>query len=74
MRSSGDDEVTGQVTSGQFCETGTNYTLYFAAQFNRPFDADGDLDRHGRHPGYHLCSGTACGAFVTFDTESDPWY
>ena len=27
----GDHEVTGQVTSGQFCSTGTNYTVYFAA-------------------------------------------
>ena len=38
---SGDDNISGAVTSGQFCDTGTPYTLYFTARFNRPFSSAG---------------------------------
>ncbi len=68
----GRDEITGQVTSGQFCGTGTNYTVYFAARFNRLFASDGSWDGASVSPGRTTCSGTACGAYVTFDTRSDP--
>ena len=37
----GHDEVEGQVSSGQFCGTGTTYTLHFAARFDRPFSSAG---------------------------------
>ena len=37
----GRDEVEGQVSSGQFCGTGTNYTLHFVALFDRPFSSAG---------------------------------
>jgi predicted alpha-1,2-mannosidase len=63
--------LTGQVSSGQFCQTGTNYTLYFAARFNRPFAAEGSWNGATVSPGSPTCSGTACGAFVTFDTRTD---
>jgi predicted alpha-1,2-mannosidase len=66
------DEITGKVTSGQFCGTGTNYTLYFAARFNRPFTASGSWSGAVVSPGRSTCSGTACGAYATFDTTSDP--
>ena len=33
----GDREVDGSVTSGHFCDTPGTYTLYFDAQFDRPF-------------------------------------
>ncbi len=33
----GDREVDGAVTSGYFCDTPGTYTLYFSAQFDRPF-------------------------------------
>ena len=68
----GDDEVTGQVTSGQFCSTGTDYTVYFDAVFDRPFTAGGSWSGSTVTPGATSCSGTACGAYVTFDTRSDP--
>ncbi len=38
VRVVGHDEIEGQVTSGQFCQTGTNYTLHFVARFQHPFD------------------------------------
>jgi predicted alpha-1,2-mannosidase len=37
----GDQEITGAVTSGHFCGQPDNYTVYFAARFNRPFTASG---------------------------------
>lgn len=72
LRLTGHDEVTGSVTSGQFCGTGTNYTLFFAARFDRPFSSAGTWNGSVVDPGRSTCSGTACGAYVRFDTTSDP--
>ena len=63
----GHDEVEGQVTSGQFCGTGTDYTLHFAAQFEDAFDTSGTYGNAGPVPASPTCSGTTCGAYVTFD-------
>jgi predicted alpha-1,2-mannosidase len=68
----GADELTGKVTAGQFCGTGTDYTLYFAARFDRPVTAHGTWDGSAVSPGSTSCGGAACGAWVTFDTTSDP--
>ena len=51
----GHHEIEGQVTSGQFCGTGTNYTLHFVALFDHPFSAAGTwtatpAPRPGRPP------------------------
>ena len=67
----GNDEVTGQVTSGQFCQTGTLYTLYFAAAFNRPFETSGTWNGKSVSPGTAKCESTGCGAYVTFDASTD---
>jgi predicted alpha-1,2-mannosidase len=64
----GNDEVTGQVTSGQFCQTGTDYTVHFAALFDRPFSASGTWAGSSVSPGSPGCTGTGCGAYFTFDT------
>jgi predicted alpha-1,2-mannosidase len=66
----GRDEVEGQVTSGQFCGTGTNYTLHFVALFERPFAAAGSWSAGVVRPGTTSCTGPSCGAYVTFDTTS----
>jgi predicted alpha-1,2-mannosidase len=66
----GQDAITGQVTSGQFCGTGTNYTLYFSAQFSRPFASAGSWQGAAVTPGATACQGPTCGAFVTFNTET----
>ena len=71
VRLVGDDEVEGQVTSGQFCQTGTNYTVHFVALFERPFSSAGTWDAAGAFRGSTECTGTTCGAFVTFDTRSE---
>ncbi len=70
-RIAANDEVIGQVTSGQFCGTGTSYTVYFVAQFNRSFSSAGTWDSTAVHPGMSQCSGPACGAYLTFDAEHD---
>ena len=66
----GRDEVVGQVSSGQFCGTGTNYTLHFVALFDRPFSSAGTWVSAGVSPGSSSCSGPTCGAFVTFDPSA----
>ncbi len=66
----GQNEVEGQVTSGQFCGTGTNYTVHFVALFDRPFSSGGTWNSSGTAPGRATCTGTSCGAFVTFDTRT----
>jgi predicted alpha-1,2-mannosidase len=67
----GRDELVGQVTSGQFCGTGTNYTLHFVALFDRPFSAAGTWTSSGAAPDASSCDGTTCGAYVTFDTSRE---
>jgi predicted alpha-1,2-mannosidase len=66
----GHNEVEGQVTSGQFCGTGSSYTLHFVALFDRPFSASGMWSGSGTAPGAADCSGMSCGAFATFDTTT----
>ncbi len=68
----GGEELTGEVTAGQFCGTGSNYTLYFAAKFDRAFAAHGTWDGSAVSAGSSACAGAACGAWVTFDTTSNP--
>ena len=67
----GHDEVEGQVSSGQFCGTGTSYTLHFVARFDRPFSSAGTWSNAGVRSGTDACSGTTCGSFVTFDTTKE---
>ncbi len=67
----GHDEVEGHVSSGQFCGTGTSYTLHFVARFDRPFSSAGTWGNAGVRPGTDACSGTTCGSFVTFDTTKE---
>ncbi len=68
VRLVGDDELTGSVTSGNFCGIPGNYTLYFVARFSTPFVASGTWQ--GGPPGPTAsCTGTAdvsCGAWVSF--------
>ena len=65
------EEIEGQVSSGQFCGTGTPYTLHFVALFDRPFSSAGAWDDAGTLPGATTCTGTSCGSYVTFDTTKE---
>lgn len=66
----GHDEIEGQVTSGGFCGTGTDYTLHFVARFQRPFASSGTWSAGGVGPGTTSCTGPSCGAYVTYDTTA----
>ena len=60
------------MTSGEFCGTGTRYTLYFVARFDRPFASVGTWNGVGGDGGEPAsCAGPQCGAYVTFDTRVD---
>ncbi len=69
---SGHNVISGQVTSGGFCGTGTGYTLYFSARFDRPFSSSGSWSGTTVSPGTPACAGPTCGAYVTFNTTEDP--
>jgi len=68
----GDREITGSVTSGEFCDTIGAYTLHFDARFDRPFE------RVATWQGSHIVAGARTGhgphsgAVITFDTTHDP--
>ncbi|HEX8291672.1 MAG TPA: hypothetical protein VF570_07960, partial [Pyrinomonadaceae bacterium] len=50
-RAEGDRRMTGMVASGAFCGTRNRYVLYFAAEFDRPFDSFGSWDGDRVLPG-----------------------
>ena len=66
----GSDEIEGSVTSGGFCTTPTMYTLHFVAEFDRPFVSHGTWQASGLSPDSSQCSGTSCGAWVSFATTA----
>ncbi len=67
----GDDEVTGSITEGGFCDMPNSSTVYFAAKFNRPFSAEGTWNGSTVTAGGTTSSGLNNGAYVSFDTSSD---
>ena len=70
----GDDQLTGSVTSGDFCGIPGDYTLYFAARFSTPFASAGTWT-NGTVTPTRSCTGTAtvsCGAWVDFGAAGSP--
>jgi len=55
----GDDEVTGSTTSGHFCQTLGTYTIYFALQFDRPFQSAGSWRDTTVTPGATSCAASS---------------
>ena len=66
----GDDEVTGSITEGRFCDMPNMSTVYFAAKFDRPFTAHGTWNGSTVTPGSASATGQDSGAYVSFDTTS----
>ena len=67
----GDRSITGSVSSGRFCGMKQNkYTVYFAAEFNRPFTRFGTWTGPSLHPGRRSLAGAQSGGFVEFDTTT----
>ena len=76
-------EITGSTSSGYFCAQRPRYRVYFAAVFDRPFDAYGTWTRQRLSPSgttaldqrqpSNISSRTAqAGAYASFDTRRDP--
>ncbi|MGO9275892.1 MAG: GH92 family glycosyl hydrolase [Terriglobia bacterium] len=63
-----DTKVAGSVSSGHFCGALNNYTVYFAAEFNRPFSSFGTWNGAKVNRRSRASSGPGSGAFLTFDT------
>src|SRR5919202_3275885 len=66
----GPDTVMGFATSCSFCHRPNRYTLYFVAQFSRPFTAFGTWTGSHLSPGSRASVGGRSGAFVSFDNAS----
>ena len=65
LRIEGNTNLTGSAASGHFC--GNNlYRVYFAARFDRPFDAFGAWDGPGVHVGARGASGARSGVYLSF--------
>jgi predicted alpha-1,2-mannosidase len=71
----GDDQLTGSVTTGNFCKEGKWHQLYFAARFDRPFARFGTWNRDQLSPDSRSASGSegaTLGAYLTFDATRNP--
>lgn len=68
----GNDKVTGSASADGFCGQSAHYTVYFAAQFSRPFTTFGTWNGASVTAGSTASAGRQPGAFVTFDTTQDP--
>lgn len=60
----GNDEVVGSESSGNFCGAHNNYTVYFAAEFQRPFTGFGTWTPAGTSVGARQATGPGSGAYV----------
>ena len=67
----GTDTIAGTVHSGGFCESDTNYTVYFVLKFDQPITVTGSWDDQ-LHPGAKRANGHKSGAWVTFNKSEKP--
>lgn len=63
--------VTGWAKSGGFCGIGgSEFVVYFAARFDRPFEAFGTWKQDQKSPGSTSVSGKGLASYVTFDCSA----
>lgn len=68
----GDTQISGSVSTGHFCVvTQSKYTVYFAAEFNRPFASFGTWSGGTVNKGQRTVTGPSTGGFVSFDTDKN---
>ncbi len=67
----GSDTVVGSVHSGGFCGSDSNYTLYFAAKFGKPFSSFGTWGENVNR-GARSTSGHRVGAYVSLPSGAEP--
>ncbi|GLY47783.1 GH92 family glycosyl hydrolase [Lentzea sp. NBRC 102530] len=66
VRITGDRELSGSVTTGDFCGKGNDYTLYYHVTFDQPFTAHGTWDGRTITPGSDSADAPRAGAYLTF--------
>ncbi len=63
--------ISGWAKSGSFCGIkGSEYVVYFSAQFDRPFDSFGTWSNDQKTSGSTSASGKGLASYVTFDCSS----
>jgi predicted alpha-1,2-mannosidase len=68
----GDRQIAGSVSTSHFCVvTEDKYTVYFAAEFSRPFASFGTWNGPSVNKGQRSVTGPGAGGFVGFDTTKD---
>jgi predicted alpha-1,2-mannosidase len=67
----GPRKISGSVTSGAYCHANHRYTIYFVAEFNRPFTSFGTWDGPAVNKGKRSAQGAHTGGWVGFDTTKD---
>lgn len=69
-----DDTITGTVHSGGFCQSNSDYVLYFVAKFAKPFSAYGtwSANKPKANAGSRYVTGRKNGAYVTFANGAEP--
>jgi predicted alpha-1,2-mannosidase len=68
----GANEVAGFADTGGFCGMPDRYSVYFVAQFDRPFASYGTWHGKAVDAGASSVEGANTGGWVTFDTSSNP--
>jgi predicted alpha-1,2-mannosidase len=66
------NQLTGSVTAGGFCGSAKTYQIYFAIRFDRTPSGYGTWNGGTVTAGSASTSGTNTGAYVTFDTSTNP--
>ncbi|MFD5827899.1 GH92 family glycosyl hydrolase [Lentzea sp. NPDC060358] len=66
VRITGDRELSGSATTGDFCGKGNEYTLYYHITFDQPFTAHGTWDGRAVTPGSDSADSSKAGAYLTF--------
>lgn len=64
----GEREFSGFVTTGGFCSMPGHYTMYFAGEFDTPFQSKGTWSGNAMHAGDREVFGADSGAWVDFGT------
>jgi predicted alpha-1,2-mannosidase len=67
----GDRQLSGSVTSGDFCGARNKYKLYFVMEFDRPFKTTGTWEGNKLSSGARSVKGGKSGAYVTFETKTN---
>lgn len=66
-----DQIISGWAKSGSFCGVkGSEYAVYFAAEFDRPFKAFGTWSNDRKTPASTSVSGKGLASYVTFDCRA----